>query len=473
MFKHGFFAVAMTFVLITSLLSSAIFVPASASSASQMQNEISELEKKSAKLEKEIEALKKDKAEQNALKLKLDQQIAVTQEKISACTNLINGYKGEITDLENKIAAKEAEIEDTKFLFRQRMRSIYMSGSTNNDLLVLLDAESFSDYLSLSEVSRTISTHDKKIVNEITEAIKEINASKIAINEKMAKQNNVKKTLANEQAKLKVQQSEVNKVIASINSNQTALEEENDGYEADIERLDQQVKAALAAAAAEAEAKAKAESEAKAKAESEAKAKAESEAKAKASSEAAMLSSDSSSSSDAAGSSSDNTTSSSSNSSTNSSSASSDTVNKNPDFTSGKFTWPVPGYYNITSYYGYRVNPVSGIYKLHGGIDVASAGIYGKPIVAAADGVVLIAGWSSSFGNWVLINHGMSGGKQYATVYAHMCKSPSVSSGQSVTAGQTIGYVGSTGNSTGNHLHFEIRVNGDRVDPMNYYSKAS
>ena len=149
MFKRGFLAIATTFVLVVSILGSTTYLPAFAASTSQMRNEIDELEKKSAKLEKEISQLKKDKAEQNAIKLKLDAQVAVTQEKISACTRLINSYKAEIKVYEDKIAAKEAEIAETKFLFRQRMRSIYMSGSTNNDLLVLLDAESFSDYLDL------------------------------------------------------------------------------------------------------------------------------------------------------------------------------------------------------------------------------------------------------------------------------------------------------------------------------------
>ena len=399
MFKRGFLAVAVTFVLLTSLLSSVIYTPASANSTSQMQNEIDELEKKSAKLEKEIAELKKDKAQQNAVKTKLDQQIAVTQQKISACTNLINSYKSEIKQFEADIAAKENEIADTKFLFRQRIRSLSMSGSTNNDLLVLLDSESFSDYLALSEVSRTISAHDKKIVTELTAAIAEINKSKIAINEKMADQNKIKTTLANEQAKLKAQQSDVKEVIAEIDGDKSALEAQNKVYEAAIEKLEREVRAALAAA-------------------------------------------------------------------TNSS--------QNPVFTSGQFTWPVPGYYNITSYYGNRVNPVTGVYKLHGGIDISSAGIYGKPIVAAADGIVISAGWNSGgFGNWVVINHGVSGGNQFATLYAHMCSAPIVSNGQSVKAGQTIGYVGSTGNSTGNHLHFEIRVNGNRVNPMGYFSKAS
>ena len=399
MFKRGFLSVFITFVVILSLFCSVFYFPASAASTTQMKNEISDLEAKSAKLEKEIAQLKKDKAEQNAIKTKLDQQIAVTQEKISACTRLINSYKSEIKKFEAEIAAKQAEIEDTKFLFRQRMRSIYMSGSTNNDLLVLLDAEDFSDYLALSEVSRTISAHDKKIVNEIVDAISLINKSQKAINEKMAAQNEIKKSLANEQAKLKNQQSEINGVIATIDSDKSTLEAKNKAYEAAINKLEKEVQAALAAASSS---------------------------------------------------------------------------GKNPVFKSGKFTWPVPGFYNITSYYGYRVNPVSGIYKLHGGIDIASAGIYGKAIVAAADGVVVSAGWNSGgFGNWVVINHGTSGGNQFATLYAHMCRAPIVSAGQSVSAGQTIGYVGSTGNSTGNHLHFEVRVNGGRVNPMSYFSKAN
>ena len=398
MFKRGFLTVAITLILTVSLFGSAIYVPVSAASTSQMKNEISELEEKSAKLEKEIAQLKKEKAEQNSIKTKLDEQIAVTQEKISACTRLINSYKSEIKEYEAEIEARNAEIEDVKFLFRQRMRSIYMTGSTNNDLLVLLDAEDFSDYLALSEVSRTISSHDKKIVNEITEAIKDINESQKAINEKMAAQNEIKKSLANEQAKLKKQKSEVNGVIATIDNDKSELEAKNKAYEAAINKLEKEVQAALAAASSS---------------------------------------------------------------------------GKNPVFKSGRFTWPVPGYYNITSYYGYRVNPVSGIYKLHGGIDIASAGIYGKSIVAAADGVVVSAGWNSGgFGNWVVINHGTSGGNQFATLYAHMCSSPVVSAGQSVKAGQTIGFVGSTGNSTGNHLHFEVRVNGDRVNPMSYFSKA-
>lgn len=364
-----------------------------AKSTTEMKNEISELEEKSKKIEAEISQLKKDKAKQQELKAALDKQIDNTQAKINACTSAIAKFNSEIAEYEKKIDEKEAEIDETKFLFKKRIRSIYMTGSTNNELLILLDANNFSDYLALTEVSKTISTHDKKLVNTITAAIEEINVSKKEIDKKIEEQNAVKTTLANEQAKLRSQQSEVNGVINTLNNDQAALEKENKEYEKAINALEREIQNAINSAG-------------------------------------------------------NNTT-------------------TNPVFVSGTFTWPVPGYYNITSYYGQRWG------RLHGGIDISSAGIRGKPIVAAADGVVIAAGYNTGgFGYWVMINHGIHNGQQFSTVYGHMIANPVVSEGQTVKAGQHIGNVGTTGWSYGNHLHFEVRINGNRTDPMNYFSKA-
>ncbi len=124
----------------------------------------------------------------------------------------------------------------------------------------------------------------------------------------------------------------------------------------------------------------------------------------------------------------------------------------------GRFTWPVPGVKHVSSYYGMRWG------KLHKGIDISTSGIYGRTVVAAASGKVTRAGWFSSYGYCVDIQH--SNG--YLTRYAHLSKI-SVSKGQYVSAGQAIGKVGNSGNSTGPHLHFEIRLNGSTKNPMNYY----
>ena len=101
----------------------------------------------------------------------------------------------------------------------------------------------------------------------------------------------------------------------------------------------------------------------------------------------------------------------------------------------------------------------------HGGMDFAAG--YGTPIYAAADGVVVKAGYHNSWGNYVKIYHGVVDGNQIYTLYAH-CSSLGVSAGQTVTQGQTIAAVGSTGDSTGNHLHFEVYVNNTRVAPENW-----
>ena len=134
------------------------------------------------------------------------------------------------------------------------------------------------------------------------------------------------------------------------------------------------------------------------------------------------------------------------------------------------FICPLKTYSRISSEYGYRTNPVTGVYKLHGGIDFAAPA--GTPIYAAAGGYVSVAGWSTGgYGNYVVIYHGtMNDGKAYSTLYGHMSRI-AAKQGTYVKQGDIIGYVGSTGNSTGNHLHLEVwqgKSNAGRVNPRSY-----
>ena len=133
----------------------------------------------------------------------------------------------------------------------------------------------------------------------------------------------------------------------------------------------------------------------------------------------------------------------------------------------GNLVWPSYCTY-ITSRQGPRVHPVTGEYKNHGGTDIGAS--YGSAIYAADSGTVVRSadGWNGGWGNYVMIDHG--NGMQ--TLYAHM-SSRAVSVGQTVSRGQTIGYVGSTGMSTGPHLHFEMYINGSRVDPQTRYPGVS
>ena len=133
----------------------------------------------------------------------------------------------------------------------------------------------------------------------------------------------------------------------------------------------------------------------------------------------------------------------------------------------GIFQWPLPESFTITSRFGYREDPFTGEISYHSGTDIGAPG--GTPILAAADGTVTIANaidsWGGGYGYYIKIRHN----DIYETLYAH-CSSICVVAGQEVKQGEVIGYVGTTGNSTGNHLHFEIWKNGERTDAINFYN---
>lgn len=131
------------------------------------------------------------------------------------------------------------------------------------------------------------------------------------------------------------------------------------------------------------------------------------------------------------------------------------------EFSGGGMVWPLPGYSRISSYFGGRADPITGAWSNHRGIDIP--GPYGQPIVASNDGIVIFSGYHWSYGNYVIIDHG--GG--ISTLYSHASKLL-VSKGQAVSQGETIALVGSTGYSTGNHVHFEYRINGAPQNPLNY-----
>ncbi len=133
-------------------------------------------------------------------------------------------------------------------------------------------------------------------------------------------------------------------------------------------------------------------------------------------------------------------------------------------YNGGMFCWPAPSYTRISDDYGYRQHPILNVQQFHTGVDMAAPG--GTPILAAYDGVVVQAAYNSSMGNYVMIDHGSG----LYTIYMHAQKLM-VSAGEEVSRGEQIATVGTTGRSTGNHLHFSVRLNGSYVSPWGYISK--
>jgi murein DD-endopeptidase MepM/ murein hydrolase activator NlpD len=135
---------------------------------------------------------------------------------------------------------------------------------------------------------------------------------------------------------------------------------------------------------------------------------------------------------------------------------------RNNPFVGGEYGWPLPGYYRIGSGFGMRLHPVFRVNRQHNGIDVSAP--RGTPIVAANAGEIITRTYGSGYGNYIVIDHG--GGQ--ASLYAHMSSFAGKGVGSTVTRGEVIGYVGTTGTSTGNHLHFEIIINGVRRNPEDF-----
>ncbi len=391
----------LCFVFCTFFFSPEIFnFKVRAASIDDYQQMIKDLEEEKKEIEKEIASLKQDKADQNKLKAAIQKKINNTQSQIDAVDKRISDLDAKIVDAQTNIEIKTQELEDTKYKFRQRIRSIAMNGgSTSSSLAILLSADGLDDLLTKTEMTKSISAYDNAMMNKIISDMKEIEKNKKDIEALRTEQNDSKNLLAEKRAELALQIKEVNSTLGGINSNINKLNDEIDDIEKAEQSIENQISAAL--------------------------------------------------------------------------------NGNNNQIYDGEFAWPIPGYYKVGSPYGYRTHPISGKWKLHKGIDIGGSGIKGKPIIAAADGYVALATYNSGgYGYYVVLDHGKgSDGKYYATLYAHMTKYI-VKSGQYVRKGQTIGYVGTSGASTGYHLHYEIRIGTNQnthklnyatVDPMKYY----
>ena len=345
----------------------------------------------------------------------MDEQINALEDQIEEKNAEIDTLQVEISSLEEDIAAKQVEIDETYALFKERMVALYQAGETSS-LAMLLSSDSFADFVTNVQLMQAVSESDQQLVEKLRTQKEEQQAQK---DEKEAAEAEVQAALTQiqqdeEQLVLERadQQSARESLEAAYAESKTAMQD-LEAMKANYEANREEIEAEEAAVEAELQQL-----------------------------YASMASSSSPSSSGSSGSS--------------SSGSSSNVIVDTGDLS---FRWPLPGYTTVTSGYGARWGTT------HTGIDISGGGCYGSPIVAAESGTVILCQWYSTYGQCIIVDHG--GG--YSTLYAHM-SAYAVSTGDYVTKGQTIGYVGDTGNVTGPHLHFEVRINGATQNPLNYVS---
>ena len=405
-------AVSLCLACICLLVTATVY-PASAatgsSSMSSLQNKLNKLSQSIKLHEQELNNAKKKEAAAKALESELKERVSVIQDQISVLSGQIASVQNSIGQKEQEISAKETEIAEKETEIEEKELEIQDQWSDFKKHMAAM--QELRDGGSVAMLSAVNDLYELLTFNEVMQDIS-IKDTEIMDNMKAAKS-----ALEADKVELEAQRKE-------LTSQKAELDTQNYQMKAKQSELNSSISAAqLSAQDAQ-----KAQQTAQAAIESD---ELNYEAVKK---EIQKLIAAAASS--------------------------------KPQLSFTGFACPLKSYTRVSSEYGWRKNPVSGVNRLHAGIDLAAPG--GTPIYAAASGYVQVAGWSSGgYGNYVIIYHGsMSDGNAYSTLYGHM-RSVATSAGKYVKQGELIGYVGSTGNSTGNHLHLEVWKGGKKANAVN------
>ncbi len=389
--------------------------PSTVQAISDIEAQKKEIEEETAKLDEELRLLDIEQADAQAYSDLLEEKINLLTTKINNAIENIKMLNQEIDIMEADIQAADKKYEDTFNLLKERLLALYITGE-ENPLNTLLNSDNLYEYSLRQEALKTISDHDKKLMDKITDYRNETEDDKIQLQK-------AKDLLAEEKVQLELDQFEQedlhkqnNELLKQIATTKETKEEQIRTLAAEDEQLNAELEAAIEAERIRQE-------------EEERKRKEEEERKRLEAEKAATAGNTSNSNYTPAGS-------------------------NSGSYAQGfDAAWPVPGrgLSHITYWYG----------NGHNGLDIGAP--QGTPVVATEDGKVLSSSFHSSWGNNVLIYHNST----YSSRYAHLT-SWAVTQGEFVSKGQVIGYVGNTGYSFGNHLHFEIYKDGTRIDPYPY-----
>lgn len=416
---------------------------ASRSAIESLQSQQASLTVQKAELQKKLDGIRSSQGQALNKKNLVEQQLNVLKQQIQVSENLLAQYARQITEKEAELEQAKAKEAEYQAEFEQRVRAMEERGNVSY-WSVLFQASDFSDLLDRIDMIGEIMDADDQVLDQLAEARQAVAQAKTDLEASRQGQQETLAQQQSQQAQLQAQQAEVDQLIQEIATQGDVYAKQIEKLEATQDDVAQQIAEAeatyqkqLAAEKAAAE---------KAAAEKAAAEKAAAEQAAKAAQAAAQK--QQSSGSSASG-----------------SSSSSGSQSSQTTASASGFLWPIASSHRVTSPFGWRTHPITGRRNLHGGIDIAAPN--GTPIMASKAGVVVISQYGSSYGNYVVISH--PDGTR--TLYAHMSQR-NVSAGDTVRQGQTVGLVGSTGSSTGNHLHFETWTgssSSSRVNPMQFF----
>ncbi|MBQ5318987.1 MAG: peptidoglycan DD-metalloendopeptidase family protein [Oscillospiraceae bacterium] len=389
---------------------------------------MSELEAKQAKLDEELQEVEwllseyEDKADEADKYLEeYDVKMKVQEDQVKVVEEQITLYEEELAALEEDIAAKEAEFTDGIEQFRQRLRALYMAG---NDSLasVIAGSSDFYDMLARMEFVERVSKHDNDLIDSLSEQIADLEATKAEYEETLAqleKKKDEEEAYYEELRETYNGHAETKQMHENMIADYEARADEIADEQAEVE---EELQAEIRRLQEEAERKRKEEEERKRKEEEKKRQEAEANGETYVP-EAAT-----------------------------------------PTYSETGFIWPVPTVRNTSDLYGERWIVEEQSSDFHKGIDITKPGCAGETIVASAGGTVIQASdKGNGYGKCVIIDHGNG----IATLYAH-CSQLYTSMGDTVAQGDPIGAIGCTGYAYGNHLHFEVRVDGQHTNPSNY-----
>ncbi len=411
-------AFCMTFGIMSS-----ISIDLFADTQSDLEARQAELAEERKSIEKDLAKYKEDAKETEEYLADYDRKMKLQEEQIANIDEQIKLYQDKIEEISADIETRQAEVDEGVEKFRKRLRSIYISGNDSYASL-LVGATDFYGILTRLEFAERISKHDNDMIEGLKSKITVLNKDIEENEANIAKQEELKEKEEQYYAEL----SETYNNHAETKAMQDAMVQDYmdrfDDIVADQQRVEQELQEEIRRKQEEAERRRKEEEERRRKEEEERKKQAEANGEEYVEQDVSSFTS----------------------------------------YTDTGFIWPVPSVRNMTDTYGDRYIQEEGRTAFHGGIDISKPGCYGEPIVASAGGEVITAGdTGNGFGYHVVIDHGNS----IATLYGH-CSSLAVKAGDIVKQGDVIGYIGSTGYAYGNHCHFEVRVNGQRTDPLNY-----